>query len=499
MAVPSSLPLRQFRIQLTPQSSQDAGGSDAKVDANGYLVITGVNGEMIGTYAPGGWLRVTEIGERHDYEIAKQSAKELLRQLVPQIAPADTLDGIIKQVSLVIDDLDTCIKNRNEEIDPARTYLLGLIEFLGLDKPESKNLSDLILKVENWIRTLRTAAGNVPYPAPHRELLEGIKKLARFKSYVHSRLDSAGVPVNPAPDQTKQNGCRIGARLDWLLRVSEQPAGKIARDLQAVLEWASQPGLDRRPLRDFMFPAQHMFFYPASNEAIRKAREYISESVNQDCFEDLRPPMSGQVPPLDMNKIFPPGTPVYQGGKQIGVTMEATPPGRSALNDGAADAGRMADSPNLAAYRDRLRTIARTMHNGDTTIRNLNRRIDELVIKRDQIYDLLEIAWGVIANASGGNWELQSGDWQSAAVRFRGMYHDWLSARGLHNELEKETVDSKAELDPFAFVDPREEFYIDREGIKKPLPPMSYAERSALAGRNIQYWAAFRMKPLAAK
>lgn len=37
--------------------------------------------------------------------------------------------------------------------------------------------------------------------------------------------------------------------------------------------------------------------------------------------------------------------------------------------------------------------------------------------------DLLEWAWGIIANAGGGNWELESQGWREAAARWRDAYH----------------------------------------------------------------------------
>ena len=37
--------------------------------------------------------------------------------------------------------------------------------------------------------------------------------------------------------------------------------------------------------------------------------------------------------------------------------------------------------------------------------------------------DLLESAWGLIANAYGGNWEDANEDWISAAHRWRESYH----------------------------------------------------------------------------
>lgn len=45
----------------------------------------------------------------------------------------------------------------------------------------------------------------------------------------------------------------------------------------------------------------------------------------------------------------------------------------------------------------------------------------------DHYRTLLELAWGVIANAGGGNWELETTDWNEAAVRWREQYHQTLS------------------------------------------------------------------------
>lgn len=41
-------------------------------------------------------------------------------------------------------------------------------------------------------------------------------KLKKFKEYVHTRLDAAGVPVDPESSH-KAEGCRIGGRLDIVL------------------------------------------------------------------------------------------------------------------------------------------------------------------------------------------------------------------------------------------------------------------------------------------
>lgn len=47
-------------------------------------------------------------------------------------------------------------------------------------------------------------------------LRKQVEKLAKFKSYVHQRLDEAGVPADPNSPH-KAEGCRIGGRLDVVL------------------------------------------------------------------------------------------------------------------------------------------------------------------------------------------------------------------------------------------------------------------------------------------
>lgn len=47
--------------------------------------------------------------------------------------------------------------------------------------------------------------------------------------------------------------------------------------------------------------------------------------------------------------------------------------------------------------------------------------------------DLIEFAWGVIANA-GWNGEDKTPGWQDAAIRWRGLYHEWLDRWGHDKE-----------------------------------------------------------------
>lgn len=49
-----------------------------------------------------------------------------------------------------------------------------------------------------------------------RRLNAELEKLAKFKAYVHQRLDDAGIPVDPESAH-KAEGCRIGGRLDIVL------------------------------------------------------------------------------------------------------------------------------------------------------------------------------------------------------------------------------------------------------------------------------------------
>ena len=45
--------------------------------------------------------------------------------------------------------------------------------------------------------------------------------------------------------------------------------------------------------------------------------------------------------------------------------------------------------------------------------------------------DALETAWGVIANAGGGDWTRETEIWQGAAARWRGRYFAWLDTQRL--------------------------------------------------------------------
>lgn len=50
---------------------------------------------------------------------------------------------------------------------------------------------------------------------------------------------------------------------------------------------------------------------------------------------------------------------------------------------------------------------------------------------------LLELAWGLVANASGGDWNRESVEWNAAAVRWREQYFEWFRAREAASTVKK--------------------------------------------------------------
>lgn len=47
--------------------------------------------------------------------------------------------------------------------------------------------------------------------------------------------------------------------------------------------------------------------------------------------------------------------------------------------------------------------------------------------KVDSYHNLIELAWGIIANAGSGDWTKETLDWQQAAIRWRESYHAMLN------------------------------------------------------------------------
>lgn len=70
-----------------------------------------------------------------------------------------------------------------------------------------------------------------------------VAELEAFKSYVHQRLDEAGIPANPQPPKHALAGCRIGDRLDVVIGSAEALRGALAglaENVDAAL-WGESP------------------------------------------------------------------------------------------------------------------------------------------------------------------------------------------------------------------------------------------------------------------
>lgn len=64
---------------------------------------------------------------------------------------------------------------------------------------------------------------------------------------------------------------------------------------------------------------------------------------------------------------------------------------------------------------------------------------EKLDAEREKLVDIIELAWGLIANAYGGDWGSASEEWEKAAVKWRDEH--W------HPLLEKVTENSTEEVD----------------------------------------------------
>lgn len=76
-------------------------------------------------------------------------------------------------------------------------------------------------------RTIFPSTIHEAYVPVVADLIAERDALAKFKAYVHQRLDEAGVPVDPDSPH-KAAGCRIGGRLDFVL--AERNAARAERD-----------------------------------------------------------------------------------------------------------------------------------------------------------------------------------------------------------------------------------------------------------------------------
>ena len=68
--------------------------------------------------------------------------------------------------------------------------------------------------------------------------------------------------------------------------------------------------------------------------------------------------------------------------------------------------------------------------------------------KEQEYLDHLELAWGIIANSSGGDWSRESKKWQEAARKWRDMYHHILDKRFYTVGVTPEDTKEKNKAEP---------------------------------------------------
>lgn len=94
---------------------------------------------------------------------------------------------------------------------------------------------------EDWFQTLiRIPVKTMAITRSAQSLGEQVKRLQAFKTYVHERLDAAGIETYPHGTHSAA-GCRVGDRLDIALQMHEQ-GGDLA---VAIGEHAFREGWDR--------------------------------------------------------------------------------------------------------------------------------------------------------------------------------------------------------------------------------------------------------------
>lgn len=64
---------------------------------------------------------------------------------------------------------------------------------------------------------------------------------------------------------------------------------------------------------------------------------------------------------------------------------------------------------------------------------------DAALEREAKLLDLAEMAWGIIANAYGGNWDLSHPDWKQAAEKWRNQYHAALADADLYDHCGDES------------------------------------------------------------
>ena len=104
---------------------------------------------------------------------------------------------------------------------------------------------------------------------------------------------------------------------------------------------------------------------------------------------------------------------------------------------------------------------------------------------------MLEAAWGLIANAYGGNWDAAGDAWRDAARRWRNAYHGGPPGQG-HVQEQAEALQQVIDSKPPSEEYPLYQVVPDEHGRKGPHAMVTCDEgwRSSIVACDMYPWAA---------
>ena len=167
--------------------------------------------------------------------IGRRPDEEYLRKY--RLALLDGPDGTGASLPIILAEMDrardaevlltaseaAAVKRAEAQAEFARSAREGLEEAHEQLRRVREQFSDAVKRAEEaetaleTERTLRECADGL-LACEHKDVLSlrsQLAQAAKFKSYVHERLDAASVPADP-PSPHREHGCRIGGRLDWV-------------------------------------------------------------------------------------------------------------------------------------------------------------------------------------------------------------------------------------------------------------------------------------------
>lgn len=103
-----------------------------------------------------------------------------------------------------------------------------------------------------------------------REMIDLAKSLQKFKAWVHAYLDGLGVPKEFPDGPHTREGCRIGDRMDWLVKQQETLRARLqgTEKTDGAMQIVAKQGEENAKLRD-------------ENAALRRQLEEADQRIAQ--------------------------------------------------------------------------------------------------------------------------------------------------------------------------------------------------------------------------